>query len=134
MTYIPIIKAKDFMNMERNENGFSGYNFTRGVTGRNRGCPGTGDMWQGNGNSNSNMNGGMNGSSNGNMIGGVTDGGMNNNGNTSQGGGNECSERQLAMVYSPHQCWRMLYSPDVALVRGTLFEELDKPLEDCVNG
>jgi hypothetical protein len=128
------------MNMERNENGFSGYNFTRGVTGRNRGCPGTGDMWQGNGsngnmngNSNGNMNGGMNGSSNGNMIGGVTDGGMNNNGNASQDG-IKCSERQLAMVYSPHQCWRMLYSPDVALVRGTLFEELDKPLEDCVNG
>ena len=41
---------------------------------------------------------------------------------------------QLAMVYSPHQCWRMLYAPEKALMRGTLFEELDKPLEDCTNG
>ena len=35
---------------------------------------------------------------------------------------------QLAMVYSPMQCFRMLYSPEDALKRGTLFEELDKPL------
>lgn len=35
---------------------------------------------------------------------------------------------QLAMVYSPMQCYRMLYSPEDALMRGTLFEELDKPL------
>ena len=42
--------------------------------------------------------------------------------------GGACSERQLAMVYSPHQCWRMLYSPDEALKRGTMFEELYKPL------
>lgn len=37
---------------------------------------------------------------------------------------------QLAMVYSPMQCWRMLYSPDEALGHGTLFEELYKPLEE----
>lgn len=132
--------------MERNENGFSGFNFTRGVTNRNRSCPGTGDIWQGNGNgsnngnmggnSNGNTNGNMNGSSNGNMIGGVTENGTNNNNNGSMypGDCSGCSARQLAMVYSPHQCWRMLYSPDVALERGTLFEELDKPLEDGVNG
>jgi hypothetical protein len=39
-----------------------------------------------------------------------------------------CGERQLAMAYSPFQCFRMLYSPDRALMRGTMFEELDKPL------
>ena len=34
----------------------------------------------------------------------------------------------LAMVYSPCQFFRGLYSPMEALSRGTLFEELDKPL------
>ena len=34
----------------------------------------------------------------------------------------------LAMVYSPRQSFRGLYSPMEALSRGTLFEELDKPL------
>lgn len=32
-----------------------------------------------------------------------------------------------AMVYSPLQCFRMMYSPEEALRRGTLFRELDKP-------
>ena len=41
-----------------------------------------------------------------------------------------CSKKQLAMVYSPFQCWRLLYSPDAALKNGTLFEELYKPLEE----
>ena len=45
----------------------------------------------------------------------------------------ENAPRQLAMVYSPYQCWRMLYSEEDALMHGTLFEELYKPLEDgCV--
>lgn len=35
----------------------------------------------------------------------------------------------LAMVYSPMQCWRQLYDPKTALAHGTLFEELDLPLE-----
>ncbi len=108
--------------MERNENGFSGYNFTRNNGGRNQRCPGTGEMWQGN----DNMNGSAN---NGGTVGGVT-----NNGDSMGGAENGCATRQLAMVYSPYQCWRMLYSPEKALVRGTLFEELDKPLEECVNG
>ena len=113
--------------MERNENGFSGYNFTR-AGGRNQRCPGTGEMWQGDGNVNGGTNGnGMNG--NGGMIGGAME-----NGGSMDGSENGCSVRQLAMVYSPYQCWRMLYSPDKALSRGTLFEELDKPLEECVNG
>lgn len=39
---------------------------------------------------------------------------------------------QLAMVYSPVQPYRQLYGRDEALMRGTLFIELDKPLvEDC---
>ena len=45
----------------------------------------------------------------------------------------ENAPRQLAMVYSPYQCWRMLYSESEALKHGTLFEELYKPLEDgCI--
>ena len=37
---------------------------------------------------------------------------------------------QLAMVYSPPQPFRSLYSSEQALARGTLFEELDKPLSE----
>ena len=33
----------------------------------------------------------------------------------------------LAMVYAPRQRWRNAYSPDEALIRGTMFAELDKP-------
>ncbi len=32
-----------------------------------------------------------------------------------------------AMVYSPVQCFRELYTPEEALMRGTLFKELDLP-------
>ena len=35
----------------------------------------------------------------------------------------------LAMVYAPCQCFHKLYERDEALSRGTLFRELDKPLE-----
>lgn len=35
--------------------------------------------------------------------------------------------RSLAMVYSPCQVWRGIYAPDMALRRGTMFKELDKP-------
>jgi hypothetical protein len=35
----------------------------------------------------------------------------------------------LAAVYVPHQAWRALYEPTQALSHGTLFLELDKPLE-----
>lgn len=38
--------------------------------------------------------------------------------------------KQLAMVYSPMQCWRMLHTPEDALTKGTLFEELYKPYEE----
>lgn len=37
----------------------------------------------------------------------------------------------LAMVFSPIQEWRELYDVTTALERGTLFRELDKPLEVC---
>ena len=35
--------------------------------------------------------------------------------------------RPLAMAYVRKQSWRRIYKPDVALARGTLFNELDKP-------
>ena len=33
----------------------------------------------------------------------------------------------LAMAYVPNQEWGSLYDPDVALARGTLFQNLDLP-------
>ncbi len=36
--------------------------------------------------------------------------------------------QQLAMVYAPMQEFARLYTPDNALMRGTLFADLDKPL------
>lgn len=48
-----------------------------------------------------------------------------NNGQTGWG----LREYPLAMVYSPYQVFRELYSPDTALSRGTLFSELDLPFE-----
>lgn len=33
----------------------------------------------------------------------------------------------LAMAYVPWQEWRNIYEPGKAIVRGTIFEELDKP-------
>lgn len=38
-------------------------------------------------------------------------------------------ERLLAYAYVPIQRWRKLYSVEDALSRGTMFEELDKPME-----
>ena len=40
----------------------------------------------------------------------------------------------LAMVYSPRQYWRDVYTPAEALDRGTLFMELDKPLTGVCGG
>ena len=42
---------------------------------------------------------------------------------------NSSEGRQLSMVYSPYNEWRMLFSPEEALTNGTLFEELYKPLD-----
>lgn len=36
-------------------------------------------------------------------------------------------EPSLAMVYSPHQIFDNVYSPEDALANGTLFAELNKP-------
>lgn len=46
------------------------------------------------------------------------------------GAQNGCLENMpLAYVYSPDQRFRMLYSANDALMHGTLFEELYKPME-----
>ena len=44
-------------------------------------------------------------------------------------GGDLLGGLPLAYSYVPIQSWRMIYSPDVALDRGTMFEELDMPME-----
>ena len=44
-------------------------------------------------------------------------------------GGGDTAYPSLAMVYAPMQAFRMTYPPAEALSRGTLFRELDKPLE-----
>ncbi len=108
--------------MEKNEKGYSEYNFTgRGST--SGGCR--------------NSSGGS-GCGCGNGCAGGSGGGA--SGGNAAGGG--CmpdadfggAQRQLAMVYSPYQCWHKLYTPDEALKHGTLFEELYKPLGECGNG
>ena len=38
-------------------------------------------------------------------------------------------DKPLGYAYVPIQRWRMLYTPENGLKRGTLFEELDKPME-----
>lgn len=42
----------------------------------------------------------------------------------------------LAMVYSPRQSWQKIYCEEDALMRGTIFEELDKPFYGpaCMGG
>lgn len=87
--------------MERNENGMRVRLGGENREGRDYSCPGTGEIWQG--------------------------GHQGGNGQSACRG--ECSQKQLAMVYAPMQCWRMIYSPSEALRHGTLFEELYKPLE-----
>ena len=58
------------------------------------------------------------------------------NENMNDAGEKSCLQgKPLAMVYSPSQEFRMMYSPMEALNHGTLFEELYKPLlEDRVHG
>lgn len=38
-------------------------------------------------------------------------------------------DKPIGYAYVPIQRWRMLYTPEAGLKRGTLFEELDKPME-----
>ncbi len=140
--------------MERNENGYSSYNLApdsarggrcnggcqqggqrAGDDGRNGNCRANGNGCHGNG---GNGISGGNGYANGN--GGISGNDVGGSHNHSCHGGmpdgfgamNGVSGR-LAMAYVPMQCWRMLYSPDHGLMRGTLFEELDLPLEECTN-
>ena len=40
----------------------------------------------------------------------------------------------LAMAYVRKQSWRRIYKPDVAIARGTLFNELDKPFSGTGRG
>lgn len=42
--------------------------------------------------------------------------------------------RPLAMSYVRNQSWRRIYKMDVALSRGTLFNELDKPFSGTGRG
>ena len=110
--------------MERNENGYSQYNFSRD----NASCDGGRDALGGKMRGGCRAEGGIGGASgNGNSNGGCA---------TPEGMGvmKDGASARLAMAYVPMQCWRMLYSPDYGLTRGTIFEELDLPLEDCVNG
>ncbi len=101
--------------MERNENGFSA-------------------LFQGRGSSPERIGASENGNTAtqregcGNARMGASQGGCGCN--NAQGGCGGMARRQLAMVYAPMQCFRMLYNHSDALMRGTLFEELDKPLEE----
>ena len=104
--------------MEKNENGYSEWRNNRDVRDMRMrdGCRQNGNI------------GNMNGNAD-NMQGGAVMGE-----NSLGSGPNDCARAQLAMVYSPFQCWRMTYSTEEALRHGTLFEELYKPMEDCANG
>lgn len=46
----------------------------------------------------------------------------NNNHNNSHN-----TDTSLAMVYAVKQAWQNIYDPEIALVNGTIFEELNKP-------
>ena len=39
------------------------------------------------------------------------------------------NDKPLGYAYVPIQRWRMLYTPDAGIKRGTIFEELDMPME-----
>ena len=67
------------------------------------------------------------GENTGTVNGGTTSGGCGPSGRESMCV--DCLDtKPLAYSYNPIQRWQMLYTVDKALGRGTLFEELDKPL------
>ena len=39
-----------------------------------------------------------------------------------------CGRRPIAMVYGERQEWENLYTPEVGLTKGTIFDELNLPL------
>ncbi|HAH93829.1 MAG TPA: spore coat associated protein CotJA [Dielma fastidiosa] len=43
--------------------------------------------------------------------------------------GRVCDGRPMAMAYVRKQPWRRIYKSEVALQRGTLFNDLDKPFK-----
>ena len=49
------------------------------------------------------------------------------NGNTQAPVTNGAHTPSLAMVYAVKQPWQSIYDPEIALVNGTIFEELHKP-------
>ena len=55
-----------------------------------------------------------------------------NSNNASAPSQNGCQSNQnidtsLAMVYAPKQKWQNIYDPEIGLINGTIFEELNKP-------
>ena len=48
----------------------------------------------------------------------------------SDGEGNtDINDMPIGMAYVPRQVWRDVYAKDKAIMRGTLFAELDKPFK-----
>lgn len=99
---------KDSINMDRNENGLP--RATSNMRSQRRDC--TGELRD--------------------MSNGNTDSGLGMGGCGPSGRESMCVDcldtKPLAYSYNPIQRWQMLYTVDEALGRGTLFEELDKPL------
>ena len=104
--------------MERNENGYQQFNVAPDSAAR--------DYVRNTANGKTYAQGGCR------AEGGTSESSGNNGGCSSpEGMGmmNGGANARLAMAYLPMQCWRKLYSPDYGLTRGTIFEELDLPLE-----
>ena len=93
--------------MEKNENGYPRTSWSK----QRGGCTGG-----------SSVGGTGSGTSNGELI-------QNGCGPTELGCSACLDDMPLAYAYVPMQRWRMLYSMDKGLMRGTIFEELDKPVE-----
>lgn len=51
----------------------------------------------------------------------------NNTSGTNQKPDYSHTSRSLAMVYPVSQMWQGIYDPEIALINGTIFEELNKP-------
>ena len=43
--------------------------------------------------------------------------------------GFDINQMPIAMAYVPWQKWRDIYEKDKGIIRGTIFEELDKPFK-----
>ena len=67
--------------------------------------------------------------SNGGMTDNSSSGGM-TSGNNSVGAERSCIDKMpLAMAYIPMQEWQNIYENGKAIMRGTIFEELDLPFK-----